>query len=342
VKNTFQIKILIFMFSLAFNMSRYSQGTTVYQSYLKCYCAACNFGCGNKASTEPEFCQAYFDNEQRLLLLTMVSVGGVVVINQVRVSVSVCCMYGLLFGICSSSSCPARVSTSFQSCEKTPFYHGYPKFSHVCDFFVFQTIKSILVVLANVEKKHTSNDRDASLANNVFVAQFMNTALINLLINADLRYYFTILEPLGPDGYNILTGTQRDFESSWYMLVGAQLILTVLTASVSPNIAELAKWPIALLKQRLMTNRVLTQTQMNKLYQGPDVVLSERYGALLSVLFVVMLYSAGMPLINFFAVVYFSLAYWCDKATLLMVSKRPGSIDSTLVIRINMFYKNLR
>ena len=195
----------------------------------------------------------------------------------------------------------------------------------------FQTIKSILVILANVEKKHTSNDRDASLANNVFVAQFMNTALINLLINADLRYYFTVLEPLGPDGYNILTGTQRDFESSWYMLVGAQLILTVLTASVSPNIAELAKWPVALLTQRVMTNRVLTQTQMNKLYQGPDVVLSERYGALLSVLFVVMLYSAGMPLINFFAVVYFSLAYWCDKATLLMVSKKPGSIDSTLV-----------
>jgi hypothetical protein len=35
-----------------------------------------------------------------------------------------------------------------------------------------------------------------------------------------------------------------------------------------------------------------------------------------------MFYSAGMPLINFFAVVYFSLAYWCDKATLLMVSKK--------------------
>ena len=194
-----------------------------------------------------------------------------------------------------------------------------------------QTIKTILVNLANVEKKHSSNDRDASLANNVFIAQFMNTALINLLINADLIYYFPILTPLGPNGYNILTGTIRDFNSTWYMNVGAQMILTVLTASISPNVAELVKWPVALIKQRLMTNRVLTQAQMNQLYEGPEVVLSERYGALLSVLFVVMMYSAGMPLLNFFAVVYFSLAYWCDKATLLMISKRPGSIDSTLV-----------
>ena len=187
-------------------------------------------------------------------------------------------------------------------------------------------------MLANVEKKHSSNDKDASIAQNVFIAQFMNTALINLLINADLIYYFPILEPLGSDGYNILTGTSRDFDSTWYMTVGSQLILTMLTASISPNIAELAKWPTALVKQRLMTNRVLTQAQMNQLYEGPEVVLSERYGALLSVLFVVMMYSAGMPLINFFAVVYFSLAYWCDKATLLMISKQPGSIDSTLVI----------
>jgi hypothetical protein len=194
-----------------------------------------------------------------------------------------------------------------------------------------QTIKSILVALANVEKKHSSNERDASLAKNVFIAQFMNTALINLLINADLLYYFPILAPLGPEGYNILTGTVRDFDSTWYMNVGAQLILTVLTASISPNVAELAKWPIALIKQRLLTNRALTQAQMNTLYEGPEVVLSERYGALLSMLFVVMMYSAGMPLINFFAVVYFSLAYWCDKATLLMISKKPGSIDSTLV-----------
>jgi hypothetical protein len=57
---------------------------TVYQSYLKCYCAACNLGCGDKAATEPEFCLAYFQNEQQLLLLTLVSVGGVVVINQVH------------------------------------------------------------------------------------------------------------------------------------------------------------------------------------------------------------------------------------------------------------------
>jgi hypothetical protein len=66
------------------NSSRYSEGTTIYQSYLKCYCAACTLGCGDKATSEPAFCQAYFENENRLLVLTMVSVGGIVIINQVN------------------------------------------------------------------------------------------------------------------------------------------------------------------------------------------------------------------------------------------------------------------
>lgn len=177
--------------------------------------------------------------------------------------------------------------------------------SYRCDFGTRQGIKIILVYLTRVEKKHTTNDRDASLAKNVFLAQFMNTALINLLISADLVYYFDVLSPLGQDGYRFLVGTIRDFDSRWYMNVGAQLILTILTASISPNIAELAKWPTALLKQRFLTNRMLTQDEMNSLYEGPEVLLSERYGALLSVLFVVMLYSAGMPLVYFFAVLYF-------------------------------------
>jgi hypothetical protein len=163
----------------------------------------------------------------------------------------------------------------------------------------------------------------------------MNIALVNLLANADLLYFFPILSPLGQGGYNILTGTIRDFDSFWYMNVGEQIIVTVLFASIAQNVAELSKWPTTLVKQRLLTNRVLTQAQMNKLYEGPKWVLSERYGALLSILYVVMMYSAGMPLIIFSAVICFSLAYWCDKATLLMIAKKPGSIDLTLV-RINL------
>ena len=62
---------------------RYSLGNSVYQAYLQCYCAACTLGCGNKAATEPAFCQAYFENQEELTLLSIVSVGGVVVINQV-------------------------------------------------------------------------------------------------------------------------------------------------------------------------------------------------------------------------------------------------------------------
>jgi hypothetical protein len=43
------------------------------------------------------------------------------------------------------------------------------------------------------------------------------------------------------------------------------------------------------------------------------------------------MYAPGMPLLYFFGAIYFVLAYWIDKITLLEIFKRPGTLDSTLV-----------
>merc|ERR1712216_444908 len=75
----------------------------------------------------------------------------------------------------------------------------------------------------------------------------------------------------------------------------------------------------------------MTQTQLNNAFQGPEVELSERYAAMLNGIFVILMYSWGMPLLYCFGVVYFVSAYWADKITMLEIFKRPGSIDSTLV-----------
>ncbi len=53
-----------------------------WQAYLKCYCADCAVGCGNKMDSEPEFCAEYINNENKLLALTMVAAVGPAAINQ--------------------------------------------------------------------------------------------------------------------------------------------------------------------------------------------------------------------------------------------------------------------
>jgi hypothetical protein len=181
-----------------------------------------------------------------------------------------------------------------------------------------QVLKIALKIIVSFEKRHTTNQRDGSLAENIFYAQFMNTAIIALAVNADVSYYVSQLKFLGKNGFGILTGEFRDFTSRWYMTVGAGIIPTCFAACISPNIAHFFKWPTKVLLMRLAKSSALTQRQLDKAYEGPEVELSERYGALLNAVFVIMMYSPGMPLIYGFGVVYFASAYWADKVTLLV------------------------
>jgi hypothetical protein len=82
---------------------------------------------------------------------------------------------------------------------------------------------------------------------------------------------------------------------------------------------------------KMAKTSALTQRQLNKAYAGPEVELSERYGAIMNAVFVILMYSPGMPIIYLCGVIFFATAYWVDKITLLEIFKKPGSLDSTLV-----------
>ena len=49
------------------------------------------------------------------------------------------------------------------------------------------------------------------------------------------------------------------------------------------------------------------------MYMGPDFILEFRYSQLLSVVYVIMMYSTGIPLLYLVALVTFSIMYWVDK-----------------------------
>ena len=203
--------------------------------------------------------------------------------------------------------------------------------SAVAPAVINQVLKTALKVIVKFEKKHTTNERDSSLAANIFYAQFMNTGMIPLILNMEVPYYIPSLRYLGRNGLKVLGGKFRDFSSQWYMGVGTAMIPAVLTACVSPNVAHLAKWPTQIAQMTMAKTASMTQTQLNNAFQGPEVELSERYAAMLNGIFVILMYSWGMPLLYCFGVVYFVSAYWADKITMLEIFKRPGSIDSTLV-----------
>jgi alpha-tubulin suppressor-like RCC1 family protein len=189
-------------------------------------------------------------------------------------------------------------------------------------------LTNVLNACAIFEKHHSITEEEGAIAKKVFLAQFMNTALLSTIVNTDLAFYFPSLQPFKDS--NILTGIHKDFTSDWFSMVGAPIVATVLSASITPNVVLLLQWPISIVTRFLLKNRQKTQRLLNELFKGPKFMLSERYGVMLSMMFTILLYSGSIPIMSWFAVMFFGSAYWCEKAYLLRVVQKPPSYDEQL------------
>lgn len=161
----------------------------------------------------------------------------------------------------------------------------------------------------------------ASLAMKIAVAQFFNTGVIVLLVNSNL---FNFLNLIGNSGF-------ADFERQWYNRVGGALIITLFIQAFSPHVVQVFTYPVLRCVRRCKAATKQTQSDLNDLYTWPDFNLSVRLAGLLNVMLCTMLYSAGLPILSFSAMVTFFLVYFCDKFILLRASKMPPSYNEALL-----------
>ncbi|MCG8390393.1 MAG: hypothetical protein MJA30_32895 [Cytophagales bacterium] len=89
-----------------------------------------------------------------------------------------------------------------------------------------------------------------------------------------------------------LQGVYSDLTPNWYREVGRSLTITVIISSGVRLMRVVAKW-LAFKWQFWWRKSSLTQTQMNKAFQGPEFELAPRYGELLNLIFVTMLFGGG-------------------------------------------------
>ena len=57
----------------------------------------------------------------------------------------------------------------------------------------------------------------------------------------------------------------------------------------------------------------LLQTEYEDINTGTDFLLEYRYSSILTTIYMTMMYSAGIPLLYFFAFLNFFITYWVDK-----------------------------
>lgn len=202
---------------------------------------------------------------------------------------------------------------------------------------VFIVLASAVVVLVNLVLKatlrgfasferHTSESAKASaVALKMFAAQFLNTAIIVLVVNAALGVG-TI-----PVVSNVFRGKYTDFQRDWYPTVGMGITMTMLINAIVPQTLLLLQLGlVSPLKRWLVRRSVRTQERMDVLYAGPHFDLAVRYPTVLNSVFVTLVFCGGSPVLLFIATLACGATYWIDKLSLLKLYSVKTAYDEAL------------
>ncbi|CAM9337762.1 unnamed protein product, partial [Discosporangium mesarthrocarpum] len=215
----------------------------------------------------------------------------------------------------------------------TPFITDYIKanaikiLAVVAVVVVNSALTAIMGRLAKFERHVSLSDYTSTITVKLALAQFLNTALIVLIINAGYTGGgLGFLQDMG-----LLNGHYVDFEKGWYATVGVAVSVTMLVNVVVPHASPLIMEVVVRPLLRLFKRRsAATQAQLNNLYRPPDFSMETRYAFLIQVVFVGMLYSGGIPVMYLLAALSFITNFLVDKLWIIKLAHQPPMYTEAL------------
>ncbi|KAA0162101.1 hypothetical protein FNF28_04847 [Cafeteria roenbergensis] len=191
-------------------------------------------------------------------------------------------------------------------------------------------LTTVLTVITRFERHKNLSDASAALTTKIFVSQFVNTSLIVLLVNAQFQF----VQDIGLKGgfLGLFAGSYASFEPKWYSAVGVGICITMLTNVVVPHMGFVT----AILRRPLnfLVRRPVDDADMEELYAMPRFDASGKYPVLLNVVFVTVMYCAGLPVLLPIAAAFMFVTYWLERLTLTRCSSRPAYEDAEVAKQI--------
>jgi hypothetical protein len=84
-------------------------------------------------------------------------------------------------------------------------------------------------------------------------------------------------------------------------------------------------------------SKQVTQQDLYEILVGPEWELAARYGEVLNIIFVTLMFSSFIPMLNLLAVANFIGVYTVDKVAFLRLYKRPELYDETIATFASTF-----
>lgn len=130
-----------------------------------------------------------------------------------------------------------------------------------------------------------------ALSCQVWIATFLNTALLVLLVNAALP---STASSASVGGHQLFIGQQTGFTETWHYSVGAGVVFTMAVNCFSPHFYSL--YLLACpprFRERRANAQAVTQAQLNDATKPPPFEIPTRASVVLNIVYVCIMYSPG-------------------------------------------------
>jgi hypothetical protein len=180
--------------------------------------------------------------------------------------------------------------------------------------------------------KDTESEQCRLITNGVFIVQFFNTALLLLMVNANLSEqgsFFSIFSR---------GSGMSDFNSQWFNDIGTTLIKAMIFNVYWPVVEFFVffgmRSTFRLLDRSLScdTDRTKKTTiqQYVEIYSGPVFFIHYKYSSILNITFVTMMYGMGLPILFPIASLSLLTLYCMEKLMLHYAYREPPMYDERL------------
>ena len=176
----------------------------------------------------------------------------------------------------------------------------------------------------------------------MWIVQFVSTALVLLLINQKLHDSSRFKEIFDlPEQIPVLQGDYDDFLPEWYGIVGTAIALSCFFTAIMP-FSNFMFWLLrgcfrccdrGCTCQMKNTKKILQQ-DYEEMYMGAIFQFENRYSQLIGMFFIIMMYSAAIPILYISGFILCIIMYWSDKCLLLRHYRLPPRHGRDLASRM--------
>mmetsp|Transcript_7230 Transcript_7230/g.6337 ORF Transcript_7230/g.6337 Transcript_7230/m.6337 type:complete len:521 (+) Transcript_7230:2062-3624(+) len=172
-----------------------------------------------------------------------------------------------------------------------------------------------------------------------FVYDFINDGVLVFLVNLNLGISLA--------NFPIFAGPYTKLDVFWYREIGSTIVLTMIFNIFSPHLTEfisLGILEILKCRDRSWTcdkrrTKQITQKQYEEINTGPEFPITDRYSQIITLIWLTLMFSSGLPLLYPIAMCTVFLMYWVDKITLLRVYKNPLPYTYELPMKAMRLFK---